>query len=76
VQHLNQCADHGGGRDRILERLLVEGTFDREEASVAKVAEEYTMQHASAMGLRLLIRIEDLEHRVRADRLVLMVLRY
>jgi hypothetical protein len=54
----------------------VEGTFNREEASVANVAKEYAMQHALAMGLRLLIHIEDLEHHVRTDRLVLMVLRY
>jgi hypothetical protein len=28
------------------------------------VAEEYAMQHASAVGLRLLIRVEELERRV------------
>jgi hypothetical protein len=49
---------------------LVEGTFDREEASVAHVAEEYAMQHALAVGLRLLIRVEDLECRVSGDHLV------
>jgi hypothetical protein len=48
-----------------LERLLVEETFDREETSVANVAEEYVMQHASAVRLCLLIHIEDLECRVR-----------
>jgi hypothetical protein len=51
----------------------VEGTFDQEEASVANVAEEYAMQHASAMGLHLLIHIKC---RVHDDHLVLMVLRY
>jgi hypothetical protein len=71
ARRLHQCADRGGGRDRILERLLVEGTFDREESSVTNMAEEYAMQHASAMGLRLLIRIEDLERRVRHDHLLL-----
>jgi hypothetical protein len=50
-----------------LERLLVEGTFDWEEASVANMAKEYAMQHASVLGLHLLIRIEDLEHHVRDD---------
>jgi hypothetical protein len=65
-----------GGRDRILERLLIEGTFDWEEVSVANVAEEYVMQHVSAMGLCLLIHIEDLERRVRDDHLCFMVLRY
>jgi hypothetical protein len=34
---------------------------------VVNVAEEYVMQHASAVGLRLLIRVEELEHRVSGD---------
>jgi hypothetical protein len=67
ARRLNQRADCGGGRDRVLERLLVEGMFDREEASVVNVAEEYAMQHASAVGLRLLICVEELEHRVSGD---------
>jgi hypothetical protein len=50
-----------------LERLLVEGTFDREESQVVNVAEEYAMQHSSAIGLRLLARVEDLERRVCYD---------
>jgi hypothetical protein len=29
ARRLNQCANHGDGRDHILERLLVEGTFDQ-----------------------------------------------
>jgi hypothetical protein len=49
----------------------VEGTFDWEETLVANVAEEYAMQHASAIGLHLLICIEDLEHHVRDDHPVL-----
>jgi hypothetical protein len=69
ARRLNQRADRGGGRDCVLERLLVEGTFDREEALVAHVAEEYVMQHASAVGLHLLICVEELECRVSGDRL-------
>jgi hypothetical protein len=67
ARRLSQRADRGGGRDGVLERLLVEGTFDREEASVVNVAEEYAMHHASAVGLRLLIRVEELERRVSCD---------
>jgi hypothetical protein len=74
ARRLNHRADRGGGRDRILERLLVEGTFDREEASVVNVAEEYAMHHASAVGLRLLIRVEELERRVSSHCRLLMVL--
>jgi hypothetical protein len=67
ARRLNQRADRGIGRDRILERLLVEGTFDREESQVVNVSEEYAMQHSSAIGLRLLARVEDLERRVCCD---------
>jgi hypothetical protein len=56
-----------GGRDHILERLLIEGTFDWEETSVDNMAEEYAVQHVSAIGLCLLIHIEDVEHRVHGD---------
>jgi hypothetical protein len=68
ARRLNQRANRGGGRDRVLEQLLVEGTFDREEASVVNVAEEYAMHHASAVGLCLLIHVEELERRVSCDR--------
>jgi hypothetical protein len=74
ARRLNQRADRGGGRDHVLEQLLVEGTFDREEASVVNVAEEYAMHHASAVGLRLLIRVEELECCVSCDRRLFMVL--
>jgi hypothetical protein len=38
------------------------------------VAEEYAMHHASAVGLRLLIRVEELERRVSCHCRLLMVL--
>ena len=51
--------------DRILDRLLVEGIFNREEPNMRSAAEEMSMAHSAAMVQRLLMRIESLEHRVR-----------
>ena len=51
--------------DRVLDRLLVEGIFDREEPNMRSAAEEMSMAHSAAMVQRLLMRIESLEHRVR-----------
>jgi hypothetical protein len=45
----------------------VEGIFDQEESQVVKIAEEYAMQHSSAIGLCLLARMQDLEHCVCRD---------
>ena len=50
--------------DRILDRLLVEGIFDREEPNMRSAVEEMSMAHSAAMVQRLLMRIESLEHRV------------
>ena len=49
----------------VLDRLLVEGIFDREEPNMRSAAEEMSMPHSAAMVQRLLMRIESLEHRVR-----------
>ena len=51
--------------DWVLDRLLVEGIFDREELNMRSAAEEMSMAHSVAMVQRLLMRIESLEHRVR-----------
>ena len=51
--------------DWVLDRLLVEGIFDREEPNMRSAAEEMSMAHSAAMVQRLLMRIESLEHRVR-----------
>src|SRR6202000_615007 len=51
--------------DRVLDQLLVEGLFDREEQNMRSAAEEMSMAHSDAMVQRLLMRIESLEHRVR-----------
>ena len=50
--------------NQILDQLLVEGIFDREEPNMRSAAEEMSMAHSAAMVQRLLMRIESLEHRV------------
>ena len=50
---------------RVLDRLLVEGIYDREEPNMRSAAKEMSMAHSAAMVQRLLMRIESLEHRVR-----------
>jgi hypothetical protein len=52
------------GRDRVLERLITEGTFDRQDPDSLVTSEEFAMAHASAMTQRLLMRIEFLEGEV------------
>ena len=51
--------------DRVLDQLLVEEIFDREEPNMRSAAEEMSMAHSAAMVQRLLMRIESLEHQVR-----------
>jgi hypothetical protein len=54
-------------RDPVLDRLLEEGTFDRNaDTDTPNQFEEFAMGHASAMANRLLMRIESLEAEVRA----------
>ena len=48
-------------RDRVLERLLVEGTFDREDPDIPDSREELAMNYLAALVQRLLMRIESLE---------------
>jgi hypothetical protein len=52
-------------RDLVLERLMVEGTFDRRDPNTPHTAEEFAMNHASSMVNRVLMRIEHLESEVR-----------
>jgi hypothetical protein len=53
-------------RDPVLDRLLEEGTFDRNsETDAPNQFEEFAMGHSSAMANRLLMRIESLEAEVR-----------
>src|SRR5258705_796306 len=58
---LSQRAVHFPSRDLVLERLLEEGTFDREAPELRSHSKEYAMAHASAMVNCLLMRIETLE---------------
>jgi hypothetical protein len=52
-------------RDPVLDRLLEDGTFDRNgETDAPNSAEEMAMGHSSAMANRLLMRIESLEAEV------------
>src|SRR5882762_8759035 len=51
-------------RDLVLDRLIVEGTFDRVAPDYSSFAEEMAMHHSSAMVQRLLMRIECLESEV------------
>jgi hypothetical protein len=52
-------------RDPVLDRLLEEGTFDRNgEIDTPNSYEELAMGHSSAMANRLLMRIESLEAEV------------
>src|SRR5882762_11972950 len=52
-------------RDLVLDRLIVEGTFDRVAPDYSSFAEEMVMHHSSAMVQRVLMRVECLESEVR-----------
>src|SRR5882724_7860060 len=64
ARRLSQRAMRFPSRDRVLEQLLKEGTFDREAPELRSHSEEYAMAHASAMVNGLLMRIETLESQV------------
>ena len=48
--------------DQVLDQLLVEGVFDREEPNMRSAAKEMSMAHSAAIVQRLLMGIESLEH--------------
>ena len=50
--------------DQVLDQLLVERVFDREEPNMRSAAEEMSMADSAAMVQRLLMRIKSLEHQV------------
>src|SRR5258705_12921844 len=58
ARRLSQRAVHFPSCDLVLERLLEEGTFDREAPELRSHSEEYAMAHAAAMVNCLLMRIE------------------
>ena len=47
--------------DRVLDRLIEEGTFDCQSPDTPDAREELAMSHSAAMVQRLLMRIEFLE---------------
>jgi hypothetical protein len=61
AHRLSQQVTRYPTRDWILERLMVEGTFDREDMLSA---DALAMQHSSAMCQHLLMRVERLEDQV------------
>ena len=58
-------------RDKVLEQLIVEGTFDHVAPDSPNIPEEMAMHHSSAMVERLLMRIECLKSKVREWALIL-----
>jgi hypothetical protein len=61
AHRLSQCVDRFPTRNQVLERLLVEGTFDRDDVS-AGIA--LGMQFSAAMCQQLLLHVERLEEQV------------
>src|SRR5258707_10092325 len=64
ARRLSQRAVRFPSRDLVLERLLEEGTFDREAPELRSHSEEYAMGHSSAMVNRRLMLIETFESQV------------
>jgi hypothetical protein len=67
ARRLSQRVSRFPHRDLVLERLLVEGTFDRVWDNPLHAGEAFAMNHASAMVNRLLMRVEKLEDDVSAS---------
>jgi hypothetical protein len=61
AQHLTQHVTLFPSHNHILEHLLVDGIFDCDDPHTPNTAEEFAMQHTSAVGQQLLARIEMLE---------------
>ena len=64
ARRLQDRVSRFSNRDRVLERLLAEGIFDREEPNTPDARESFAMAHSSSMVQRLLMRIETLESEV------------
>jgi len=65
ARRMTQRAERYPTRDRVLERLLEEGIFDRVEGETRNTGAEFPMAYSAAMTQRLLMRIEGLEGQVR-----------
>ena len=55
---------HFPKRDKVLDRLMEEGTFDRRDPDFSNTQEQFAMAYSASMVQRLLIRIEHLESEV------------
>ena len=64
ARRMSQRASRFPGRDMVLERLMMEGTFDRRDPNAPHTAADFAMQHSSAMINRVLMRVEHLESEV------------
>ena len=51
-------------RDKVLDHLMEEGTFDRRDPDFPNMQEQFTMAYSASMVQRLLVRIEHLESEV------------
>ena len=51
-------------RDKVLDHLMEEGTFDHQDPDYPNTQEQFTMAYSVSMVQRLLVRIEHLESKV------------
>ena len=71
AHRMQQRVERFPDRDRVLERLMEEGTFDHCNPDMPDTREELAMAHSSAMVQRLLMHIERVEREVSGRLLVL-----
>ena len=64
ARRMSQCVDRFPNRDRVLERLMAEGLFDRREPDHDHVAEVRANWMSVALTERVLERVENTEGRV------------
>ena len=70
VRRMSQCVDRFPNRDRVLERLMAEGLFDRRELDHVHIAEMRANWMSVALTERVLERVENTEGRVSSFSLV------
>jgi len=64
ARRMTQRADRFPYHDRVLERLMEEGVFDREDQGPRHPGEAAFMGYSASLSQRLLMRIESLEDQV------------
>ena len=64
ARRMSQCVDRFPNRDRVLERLMAEGLFDRREPDHIHIVEVRANWLSVALTERVLERVENLEGRV------------